>query len=242
MFSTTKFGFIFRAAPGATAAQNGGGCVWVAVLGADRGVRVGRAPSSLLDGFSGKGLLVCVVALAGTPTARAEAIGYAAPLDVVRLAMGGAGVAWPGTAAPRYAVHIAHEETARSVRHFLDRARRRLSRSTCQGLLDDFADDQGRPLRSHLEATGRAAGDYLGLIIFYDGRRHPRCLQQSVIAVTQVGSRIVYICPRQFARYARKHPRWTEATLIHEALHTLGLGENPPPSREITSAVMDRCL
>ena len=32
-----------------------------------------------------------------------------------------------------------------------------------------------------------------------------------------------------------------EATLIHEALHTLGLGENPPTSREITSRVVSRC-
>jgi hypothetical protein len=32
-----------------------------------------------------------------------------------------------------------------------------------------------------------------------------------------------------------------EATVIHEALHTLGLGENPPTSREITAGVLKRC-
>jgi hypothetical protein len=29
--------------------------------------------------------------------------------------------------------------------------------------------------------------------------------------------------------------------IIHEMLHTLGLGENPPSSREITQRVTERC-
>jgi len=29
--------------------------------------------------------------------------------------------------------------------------------------------------------------------------------------------------------------------IIHEMLHTLGLGENPPSSREITQRVNERC-
>jgi len=29
--------------------------------------------------------------------------------------------------------------------------------------------------------------------------------------------------------------------MIHEALHTLGLGENPPTSAEITERVLARC-
>jgi hypothetical protein len=32
-----------------------------------------------------------------------------------------------------------------------------------------------------------------------------------------------------------------EAILIHEALHTLGLAENPPTSFEITRQVLGRC-
>ena len=32
-----------------------------------------------------------------------------------------------------------------------------------------------------------------------------------------------------------------EAALIHESLHSLGLGENPPTSSEITSRVISRC-
>ena len=40
---------------------------------------------------------------------------------------------------------------------------------------------------------------------------------------------------------ARRNRAWAVATLIHEALHTLGLGENPPSSTEITERVLRRC-
>jgi hypothetical protein len=33
-----------------------------------------------------------------------------------------------------------------------------------------------------------------------------------------------------------------EAVIIHEMLHTLGLGENPPSSTEITFRVLNRCM
>jgi hypothetical protein len=33
----------------------------------------------------------------------------------------------------------------------------------------------------------------------------------------------------------------SEILIIHEVLHTLGLGENPPPSADITARVMARC-
>jgi hypothetical protein len=36
--------------------------------------------------------------------------------------------------------------------------------------------------------------------------------------------------------------REAEAILIHEILHTLGLGENPPSSAEITRQVWRRCV
>jgi hypothetical protein len=40
---------------------------------------------------------------------------------------------------------------------------------------------------------------------------------------------------------ASGHPEEAEAALIHEMLHTLGLGENPPRSRDITARVRARC-
>ena len=40
---------------------------------------------------------------------------------------------------------------------------------------------------------------------------------------------------------ALHEPRLAEALVIHEMLHTLGLGENPPTSTEITKRVEGRC-
>jgi len=40
---------------------------------------------------------------------------------------------------------------------------------------------------------------------------------------------------------ARRDPILADAALIHESLHSLGLGENPPSSLEITSRVISRC-
>lgn len=165
---------------------------------------------------------------AGPPLGRAEAA------DSDRTA--GAG------AAPfRYAIHIPHEATAEMLRLVLDGARRRLAEPRCQEVLDDFAGGDGRPLRLRLDELARAPEDYLGLIVFYDGREHRRCSEKGVLAVTQVGSRVVYVCPEALRQRARQYPLWAEATLIHESLHTLGLAENPPTSREITSAVIRRC-
>ena len=54
------------------------------------------------------------------------------------------------------------------------------------------------------------------------------------VVVTMVGAWL-------FAAQRRHDRRQTEVILIHETLHTLGLGENPPSSREITSRVLARC-
>ena len=140
----------------------------------------------------------------------------------------------------RYTVHIAHETTAGMLVGLLDGARERLAEPRCQQVLDDFAAADGRSLRARLEETGRTPEDYLGLVVFYDGRKHPRCDQKGILAVAQPGSRVVWVCPEELLR-TRRDPVWAEAALIHEALHTLGLGENPPSSREITSRVIRRC-
>ncbi len=143
--------------------------------------------------------------------------------------------------AEQYAIHIDHETTAGTLHRVLDRARERLAESRCQQVLDDFADANGRSLRDRLAETGRTPEDYLGLVVFYDGRKHPRCAQKGILAVANVGSRVVWVCPDELYTKAGRDPVWAEAALIHEALHTLGLGENPPSSREITSQVIRRC-
>ena len=52
---------------------------------------------------------------------------------------------------------------------------------------------------------------------------------------------MVYVCGRAFKDLAERNPERAQAIVIHEALHTLGLGENPPSSAEITARVLARC-
>lgn len=152
-----------------------------------------------------------------------------------------AGITHASTTPTRYTIHIDHEATAGLLRLVLDGARERLAEPRCQAILDTFADLEGRPLRARLEETGQTPEGYLGLVVFYDGRRLPRCEKDGVLAVTHVGGRAVFVCPEELRIRFHRNPVWAEATLIHEALHTLGLGENPPSSREITSEVIRRC-
>jgi hypothetical protein len=119
-------------------------------------------------------------------------------------------------------------------------ATERLERPACAAVLDEFEDGSGRNLRMSLEAVGVSPPQYLGRIFFYDGLDHGRCRTPGVLAVTEPGSRVVHICSRFFEQ-AGHDPALAEATIIHEALHTLGLGENPPSSQEITARVLKRC-
>ena len=141
-----------------------------------------------------------------------------------------------------FAVHISHGKTARMVRNALDGAAQRLERPDCQALLDRFADAEGRPLRASLERAGVGSAAYLSLLIFYDGSRQARCRMEGTFAAAEVGSRIVWICPEPFVRLAWRDPGTAEAVVIHEALHSLGLGENPPSSSEITARVVSHCM
>lgn len=121
-------------------------------------------------------------------------------------------------------------------------ARRRLASVSCQGLFREFADEAGRPLAETLDALGHTGASYLDLLSFYNGDGAARCQQRdlSILAFTTRGSRVVYVCPG-FAGVEHRYSDEAEATLIHEALHTLGLGENPPSSRYIQDRVRARC-
>lgn len=117
----------------------------------------------------------------------------------------------------------------------------KLAQESCTALLSELRDAEGRTLRENLEATGQSAADYLGLLVFFDGAGETRCAERSILATTSPGSRVVTICTAQFFERQHKDPAIAPILLIHEALHTLGLGENPPSSLEITAAVIARC-
>ena len=138
-------------------------------------------------------------------------------------------------------VRLGGRYDAGTVQRSLDRARGRLERPQCQRVFTDFQDASGRPLQDALDRTGRSGAQHLGTLLFYDGSGQPRCSGPRTLAFTWVGSPIVFVCAQQFVAAARRDPILADAALIHESLHSLGLGENPPTSSEITSRVISRC-
>jgi hypothetical protein len=120
-------------------------------------------------------------------------------------------------------------------------ARQRLAQHECQQVFSEFKDASGRSLQEKLDALGQTAASYLGLILFADGAKLRRCQDPNIFAMTDPGGRVVYVCGRQFAFVDGNNPTLTEAFLIHEELHSLGLGENPPSQKEITARVLARC-
>lgn len=118
----------------------------------------------------------------------------------------------------------------------------RLEQPACAAVVADFTDvATGRPLTEALAATGQDAAGYLRWITFRSGEGLPACGAANVFAATSPGSRVVFICPRQFLSAQRRDPGFAASIVVHEALHTLGLGEGPPSPHEITQQVEARC-
>jgi hypothetical protein len=121
-------------------------------------------------------------------------------------------------------------------------AKRRLADAECRVVLSDFREAaRGWALHDVLRAQGRTAEEHLDSLVFKDGSGKRRCASRSILAFTHVGSDTVFVCASQFNRAAAQDPGFAEMVLIHEMLHTLGLGENPPASGEITDRVVERC-
>jgi hypothetical protein len=129
-----------------------------------------------------------------------------------------------------------------TVRRALLSARRRLAGESCRRVLADFDSVlETGSLSSVLERRGGTVDGHLDSLVFKDGSGRPRCARPEIVAFTHVGSGTVFVCAQSFVRVAERDPAFAEIILIHEALHTLGLGENPPTSREITARVEERC-
>jgi hypothetical protein len=141
----------------------------------------------------------------------------------------------------RFRVRVGGGRTARILQASLAEAGRRLERPACAALLDDYEDAAGQPLRRRLDDLDLTPPAYLKVLLFVDGQSHFRCEDESVLAATTPGSSVIHVCP-QFGDHTAENPRLAIAAVIHEALHSLGLGENPPSSQSITAAVMRRCL
>ena len=122
-------------------------------------------------------------------------------------------------------------------------AKHRLERPECQRLLIDFRDTAGRVLLERLEPTGLTASEYLfDRVWFVDGAATPTCQRDGrTAAFTVPGHQVVRICTARFGKSFENESVATEIVVIHEMLHTLGLAENPPSTREITEQVRRRC-
>jgi hypothetical protein len=142
-------------------------------------------------------------------------------------------------AEPRSNVRLVHVVEKATFARALDGAARDLALPGCLAVLDDFADRSGRPLRDALRGAGGSAPEYLRNVLFYDAP--PEVCRRGALAVTQPGSRVVLVCGARFASQVARNSRHAEAILIHEALHSLGLGEDPPSSDFITERIRVRC-
>jgi hypothetical protein len=121
-------------------------------------------------------------------------------------------------------------------------AEQKLSNPACRQVFEDFADEEGRPLDEKLLDLSLDGPTYLReRVLYYSGQGRSPCAERERIAFTSPGSAVVFVCSTQFVEKTHKDPGLAAALLIHEELHTLGLGENPPSSKEITARVIARC-
>jgi hypothetical protein len=120
-------------------------------------------------------------------------------------------------------------------------AEEKLASPQCREIFQDFRDGVGRPLERTLLETGREPEGLLRGLEFADGSASLACRNRPTLAWTHPGGRTIYLCSMEFADAARSNPRFAANLLIHEGLHSLGLGENPPSSTAITEHVARKC-
>jgi hypothetical protein len=140
-----------------------------------------------------------------------------------------------------FRVYIEDGQVRQAAQRALEDASVLLEDAKCQRVLAEFTDSGRQPLAARLAALDVSAQAYLRLLIVQDGQRHARCEQPDILAFTTPGSRVIFLCGQAFVRLSRRHPEEARATIIHEVLHSLGLGENPPTSRFITHRVQELC-
>ena len=127
------------------------------------------------------------------------------------------------------------------VRDAVNGAIERIRRPRCESLIGELRDTEGRPLAWNLSLSGMGAADYLAHLRFVEGDGLDQCTLETNVALTQPRNRVIFICGLRFTRYFATQRRDSAAIVIHEFLHSLGLGENPPTSAEITQMVIARC-
>jgi hypothetical protein len=131
--------------------------------------------------------------------------------------------------------------TRLAVQRSVEGAATRLARPGCQDVFADFTDAVGQRLSTTLVARGKSPAEAFGVLRFFDDSAAPQCRAGTTVAFTQTGSPFIRLCGLQFRDRLLQNRTTTEIILIHEFLHALGLGENPPTSDAITKQVAVRC-
>ncbi|HVS14029.1 MAG TPA: hypothetical protein VMV46_08895 [Thermoanaerobaculia bacterium] len=103
--------------------------------------------------------------------------------------------------------------------------------------------DRRQTCRALFEGFERDGVDLLQRAVYFAAARHTRPCRRGAVAFTRVGGGPVGLCGDLFVTLDR---RAAARTLIHEALHHAGQGENPPDPRapspfDLDLAVGRRC-
>jgi hypothetical protein len=138
-------------------------------------------------------------------------------------------------------IHIADPYTRDAARRALRGASVWLARPQCQSLFLEFKDERQLPLTAKLGELKTDPQGYLRLALFLDGAQSRTCKRDGILAFTAQGSRVIYLCGGDFERAWRRDNREVQVAIIHEVLHSLGLGENPPAPRDISHRVQQLC-
>ncbi|MET0168723.1 MAG: hypothetical protein ABW318_27490, partial [Vicinamibacterales bacterium] len=96
-------------------------------------------------------------------------------------------------------------------------------------------------LQTRLLARGSSPAEAFAALRFVDSHAAPQCTTGTTLAFTQTGSAVIHVCAGQFMKRSMRNRMTAEIIVLHEFLHTLGLGENPPTSQAITAQVTLRC-
>ena len=127
-----------------------------------------------------------------------------------------------------------------TVRRALDLALAKLALPGCPQVYADFQLPKGDTPQDELNRLGIGPEEFLETLVFIDGAREPICQIGRAVLTTTPGSRVIRVCPG-FARFQIRDPGMSASIMIHESLHALGLGEDPPSSIEITARIERRC-
>jgi len=150
-------------------------------------------------------------------------------------------LAAPAPTAASAAVYAAAGTERFAIERAIAGAVQRLDKAECQRILTDFTDPSRRTLAENLAELGKTPAEFMNELFWVDDRDTLCCQRRCALAFTAPGQRVIRVCGRRFAQVSLSRPIYGEAVFIHEMLHALGLGENPPRSSDITRQIIARC-